>query len=241
MDIPAAMHQRLKPLADYLGRELGRPVSLRLSRDFLKAVDQLAEGSIDIAYLSPIAYVNARRLANARILAGVVTRGKPTFQLMLITRQESPIHTVSDLAGRSFAFGDEAALLQRAVLANAGMQPERLGSYRFLGHFDNVARGVANGDFDAGILKDTAAFQWAGKGLRVFHASPELPPYNIVVSSRMDDALARNIQAALLRLQTATPEHRAIIKALDENYDGFAPASDADYDVVRRLARPFLK
>ena len=31
MDIPAVMHKRLKPLTQYLSKELGRPVSLKLS------------------------------------------------------------------------------------------------------------------------------------------------------------------------------------------------------------------
>ena len=31
MDIPAAMHKRLKPLTEYLSKELGQPVRLKLS------------------------------------------------------------------------------------------------------------------------------------------------------------------------------------------------------------------
>ena len=239
MDIPAVMHQRLKPLAAYLTQELARPVRLRLSADMTKAVNEIAAGNVDIAYFSPGAYVRARAAGNIRILVKTVTRGQQTFRLMLVTRADSGIRTVQDLAGKRFAFGDEAAILQRAVLVNAGIRMEQLGSYRFLGHYDNIARGVANGDFDAGILKDTAAFQWENKGLRVIHTSPELPPYNIAVSRQVDEATGRAIQAALLRLNPANPEHRKVIAALDEGYDGFVAADDADYDVVRELIRPF--
>jgi phosphonate transport system substrate-binding protein len=239
MDIPAAMHQRLKPLASYLTQELGRPISLRLSADMTKAVNEMAAGTVDIGYLSPVAYVNARATGNVRLLAKTVTRGRQTLRLMLVTRVDSKIRSVQDLVGKRFAFGDEAAILQRAVVVNAGIRMEQLGSYQFLGHFDNVARGVANGDFDAGILKDTAAFQWENKGLRILYASPELPPYNISAGPQMDEATSRAIQAALLRLNPAIPEHRTVITALDEGYDGFVAADDADYNIVRKLIRPF--
>lgn len=241
MDIPTAMYQRLKPLADYLTHELGRPVRLHMSPDLSKAIKDVASGNVDIAYLTPIAYVDARSAGNVHILAKTVTQGRNTFRLMLVTRTDSPIHSIQDLAGKRFAFGDEAAILQRAVLVNAGIRLEQLGTYRFLGHFDNIARGVANGDFDAGILKDTTFFQWEKKGLRSFYASPELPPFNIVAGKHVSEPLRLSIQAALLRLNPENPEHRAVIKTLDANYDGFAPATDADYDVVRVLTQPFRK
>ena len=241
MDIPTAMYQRLKPLADYLTHELGRPVRLHMAPDLSKAIKDVASGNVDIAYLTPIAYVDARSAGNVHILAKTVTQGRNTFRLMLVTRTDSPIHSIQDLAGKRFAFGDEAAILQRAVLVNAGIRLEQLASYRFLGHFDNIARGVANGDFDAGILKDTTFFQWEKKGLRSFYASPELPPFNIVAGKHVSEPLRLSIQAALLRLNPENPEHRAVIKTLDANYDGFAPATDADYDVVRVLTQPFRK
>lgn len=239
MDIPAVMHQRLKPLANYLTQELGRPVRLQLSPDLSKAASDVAAGNVDISYLTPIAYVKAHAAGGVHILAKTVTKGRGAFRLMLVVRTDSPIRTVQDLAGKRFAFGDEAALLQRAVVVNAGIRLEQLAGYRFLGHYDNIARGVANGDFDAGILKDTTTFQWEKKGLRAIYASPELPPYNIAVGQQVKEPLRRAIQAALLRLNPANPEHRTVIKAMDENYDGFVPASDADYDVVRVLVKPF--
>jgi len=241
MDIPAVMHQRLKPLSQYLSDALGRTVLIKPAPDLSKAVDEIASGDVDIAYLTPLAYVKAQRAGNVRVVAKTVTKGRDTFKLMIVVRADSPIRSVRELAGKRFALGDPAALLQRAVVVNAGIRLEQLGSYRFLGHYDNIARGILNGDFDAGILKDTTAYQWQQKGLRILHASPDLPPYNIAVSRKLDPATVAAIQSALLRLDAKKPEHAAVIKALDPGYDGFAPASDADYDVVRQLVAPFEK
>ena len=158
---------------------------------------------------------------------------------MIVVRDGSPIKRVQDLKGRTFAFGDKAAILQRAVVVGAGMPLESLGEYKFIGHYDNIAKGVASGDFDAGILKDTMASDWKHKGLRVLHSSPPLPPYNIVASSKVDAKLLKQIRAAFLALDNNNPAHRQVIQALDSEYDGFAPASDADYDVIRKLIAPF--
>ncbi len=129
--------------------------------------------------------------------------------------------------------------MQRAVVVNAGIGLEEFGDYKFIGHDDNIARGVASGDFDAGILKDTMAQAWTTKELRILHASPHLPPYNISVRGDIDEATFKAIEAAFLNLTLANPEHKAIIKALDKRYDGFVATNDMEYDVVRRLTKPF--
>ncbi len=201
----------------------------------------MATGRVDIAYLTPVAYLKAHEKGNVRLVAKTITKGAKSFRLMLVVRDDSPIKTVRDLVGKNFAFGDQAALLQRAVVVNAGIRLEDLGSYQFLGHYDNIARGVANGDFDAGILKDTSAFDWEKKGLRVIHASPRLPPYNIVVSRYVDKRLYYKIKKAFLALNASDPAHLKVLRSLDANYDGFAPTHDAEYDVVRRLVKPFEK
>jgi phosphonate transport system substrate-binding protein len=240
MDIPAVMYQRLRPLANYLEQELGRPVALKPAPDLSKAADEIAGGQVDISYLTPMAYLKAKGKGNVQVIAKIQTKGQDTFRLMLVAREDSPIKSPRDLVGKRFAFGDAAAVLQRAVVVNAGVKLEELGSYRYLGHYDNIARGVANGDFNAGILKDTTAEQWKSKGLKVIHTSPPLPPYNIAVNRALDDATRNKIRAALLKLSSSNPEHAKVLKALDEGYTGFAAASEEDYRLVEEMVAPFL-
>lgn len=241
MDIPAVMHQRLKPLTVYLSKALNRPVSLKLSPNMGAAIMDTAEGHVDLAYLTPVAYLKAHEKGAAQLVAKTVTGGKGSFQLMIVVKEDSPLKTVQDLRGKSFAFGDEKALLQRAAVVGAGMPLKQLSEYRFLGHYDNIARAVMNGDFDAGILKDTMAYKWQGKGLRILYSTPDLPPYNITASKKVDGKLLQQLQQAFLNLKRDNPEHLVIIKALDPKYDGFAPTNDAEYEVVRQLIKPFVK
>jgi len=239
MDIPAEMHRRLTPLTKYLAETLKRPVTLKLSPNMPAAIDEVSKGEVELAYLTPVAYLKARAKGDVQLVAKTVTNKKASFQLMIAVRKDSPIKRVADLKGKTFAFGDKAAILQRAVVVGAGMPLENLGEYRFIGHYDNIAKGIASGDFDAGILKDTTAYDWQDKGLRILYSSPPLPPYNIVASSKVDARLYQQIRRAFLDLDIGNPAHKAVIQALDDDYDGFAPTSDAEYDVVRRLIAPF--
>ncbi len=239
MDIPAEMYRRLAPLTKYLSATLKRPVTLKLSANMSAAIDEVSNGSVELAYLTPVAYIKAQAKGNVQLVAKTLTNKKASFQLMVVVRDDSPIKRIQDLKGKTFAFGDKAAILQRAVVVGAGMPLENLGEYKFIGHYDNIAKGVANGDFDAGILKDTTASDWKNRGLRILHGSSPLPPYNIVASSKVDAKLLKQMRQAFLALDTKNPAHKKVIQALDDEYDGFAPARDSDYDVVRRLIAPF--
>ncbi len=241
MDSPMVMQQRLTPLTSYLSKALGRPVVLRLSTDMPGAINALVSNDVDLAYLTPVAYVNARARGKAQLVVKAVTEGQPSFKLMIVVRQDSPIHKIEDLAGKRFAFGDPAALLQRAVVVGAGMPLERLGSYGFLDHYDNVVRGVLVRDYDAGIVIDSTAHHWQGQGIRILYSSNDLPPYNIAASSHLDSATLAGIREALLRLDPRNPEQKRVIAALGEANTGFASASDAEYEIVRKLIAPFKK
>jgi len=239
MDIPAVMHKRLKPLTQYLSQRLNKPVVLKLSPNMGAAINEAAEGRVDIAYLTPVAYLRAHEKGNAQLVAKTVTKGKASFKLMIVVKENSPIKSVNDLIGKSFAFGDERALLQRATVVGAGIKLNQFKEYRFIGHYDNIARAVMNDDFDAGILKDTMAYKWQGKGLRILHASPALPPYNIVASKNVNKSTLKELKQIFLSLDKNNPDHLKVIKAIDKKYDGFAATSDAEYDVVRKLVAPF--
>lgn len=239
MDIPAVMHKRLKPLTNYLSARLNKTVNLKLSPNMGAAINAAAKAEVDIAYLTPVAYLKAHKKGGVQLIAKTVTKGKASFKLMIVVKENSPIKSIKDLNDKSFAFGDERALLQRAVVVGSGVKLKQFKEYRFIGHYDNIARAVMNDDFDAGILKDTMAYKWEGKGLRILYASPALPPYNIVASKNISKSVLKELRQVFLSLDKKNPEHLKVIKSIDKKYDGFAATSDAEYDVVRKLVKPF--
>ncbi len=238
MDVPAAMVKRLTPLAKYLGSQTGYNVMFRASPNLGSAVEDLGLGHTQLAYLTPVAYIEAHEKYGAAPLVSPLTHGKSTFNLVVAVRQDSPIRAMRDLHGKKFAFGDEKALLQPAVVMGAGIKLEDFASYAYLKHYDNIAKALLNGDFDAGILKDTIAAEFEPLGLRIIHVSPPLASYLFAASNRLSPEVVAQLKAALLALNADTPGNNAVLRDLDPAYDGFAAVEDRDYQVIRKLIAP---
>lgn len=237
MDVPAAMMRRLSPLTHYLAMVLRRPVRMRLSPNLLSATRALAGGRTDIAYLTPVAFLVAHQNAGVRALVTPLTQGRKTFQLYLISRCAGPIRAPRQLLGQRFAFGDPAAVLQRAVALEAGLPFGQLRGH-FLGHYDNIETGVAVGDFAGGIIKDTLAPSARAQGDCVIYRSAPMPGYVFAVRRSLPAAERAALMQAFVGL-TRTGPHAQVLTALDPEYTGFAPVQSAAYRVIRTLIRPW--
>lgn len=241
MDVPAAMVQRLTPLTAYLSKKTDLKISFRASPNLGSAVNELGKDQTQIAYLTPVAYIEAQAKYKVKPLVSPLTHGKSTFNLVIAVHQDSSIQSMADLNGKSFALGDEKALLQRAVVVNGGINIEQFSRVGFLKHYDNIAKALINKDFDAGILKDTLYEKFAKQGLRKIHTSPPLSSYLFAVNEKVPEETVKKLRAAFLALKADSAEGKAVLKELDQGYDGFIVAEDKDYDEVRKLIAPFQK
>lgn len=239
LESPARMHGRFTPLAAYLGRALGRPVELRVALDFSAAVEDLGEGRTQFAYLTPSTYVLARARFGATLLATALRRGKPFQHAVIVCRRDAALRTLADLRGRSFAFGDvnstSSHIVPRAMLLEAGVPVELLGSYEHLGHHDAVATAVLHGEFDAGAVMESVAARYAAEGLIALAQSPPIPEFNICASRDLEDELRARLGAALLALSRKSTDGAAVLDALYPDYTGFVQTADADYDGIRSM------
>jgi phosphonate transport system substrate-binding protein len=239
MDAPEAMARRLVPLTRYLSAKTGYRVTFRASPNLGSAVYDVGSGFTQVAYLTPVAYVDAREKFHVVPLVAPIRDGSSQFHLAIAVHKDSPIRHVGDLRGKKFAFGDEKALLQRAVVVGAGIRLEDLGSYAFLKHYDTIAKAVLRRDFDAGIIKSELVADYRSQGLRSLYESPPLPAYLFAVNAQLPPAIVAKLKKAFLELKGNTPENRTILSSLDQTYDGFTNANDSDYDLVRKLIAPF--
>lgn len=239
MDVPANMVKRLSPLTQYLSQRAGTTITFRASPSMGSAVKEFGNEFTQIAYFTPMAYIEAHAKFGAQPLAAPLTKGASAFNLVIAVAKDSPVRSVGDLKGKSFAFGDEKALLQRAVVVGSGLALTDLSRHAFLNHYDNIAKAVLNGDFDAGVLKDTTFDQYAARGLRSVHVSPPLAGYVFAVGRQVPPEMVKKLRAALLELSLDTAEGRAVLQGLDPGYTGFKAVSDQSYDPIRKLIEPF--
>ena len=166
--------QAYTPLAEYLRGELGIPVQIQIAPDYAVHVQRIGENEVDLAYMGPASYVElVDKYGKKPIIARQYINGIPTFQGKFITRKDSAIHSIADLNGKRFAFGDKGSTMSHLVpqymLIEANVQ---LKTAKFLGSHDNVALGVLTGDYDAGAVKEAIFYKYAARGLKAIATTP---------------------------------------------------------------------
>ncbi|HEX9860346.1 MAG TPA: phosphate/phosphite/phosphonate ABC transporter substrate-binding protein, partial [Nitrospirota bacterium] len=141
LEDPATMKKRFTPLAKYLADKLGVTVEVIPGSDLAATVNDLGAGRTDVCYLSPTTYIEARHKYGADVLVKAVSHGQPSMHSVIVARQGSGIKKLSDLAGRTFAFGDEKSttshLMPRAMLQDAGVSLQDLRAHSYLGRHDS--------------------------------------------------------------------------------------------------------
>ena len=241
MDIPVEMIKRMSALTNHLALSTNLNIRFRPSPNLGSAVEDLGTGQTQIAYLTPVAYIEARKKYGVIPLVAPTTDGRPHFSLVIGVKAGSGINSPAGLKGKRFAFGDEKALLQRAAVESMGLKSSDFSAFAYLKHYDNIAKAVLAGDFDGGILKDSIADEFKSKGLTVVGSTAPLPSYIFAVHPGMPATVRNQLRDALLALNRSTPERAATLEAFDKAYDGFVVVDDPAYDTVRRLIQPFQK
>jgi len=236
-DKPTAMYQKFKPIIDYLQERITQngssaTIEMKIFPSYKAALDALLEGRVDFVRFGPASYIMAKEgNENVRLLVMEHKKNQKRFDGVFIVAKNSPIGSISELKGRSFAFGDKNSTIGRylsqAELVSAGIMSEDLSRYDFLGRHDKVALAVAMGNFDAGVVKENTYKKYAdSKGLKkIGRFSNVTKPW--VVRPGFDDDMFNILQRALLELK----DEKAL-KALKQ--DGFLVAEDSDYDFVRK-------
>ncbi|GAB4490561.1 MAG: hypothetical protein OHK006_23550 [Thermodesulfovibrionales bacterium] len=239
IETPAVMFKRFSPLAEYLSKQLNRRVDLKVAVDFQGAVRDIGQGVTQVCFMTPSTYIEANAKFGVQTLVKALRDGKPYQHSVIVTRADSGIQQIEDLKGKSFAFGDphstSSHIVPRAMLHNAGIEVSDLLYYNYLGHHDDVARAVLNGDFDAGGIMEATAQKFTDLGLRVLKASEDVPEFNFCVNPALDPKTAEALKAALTGLTDATPEGAAVLKSMSEHYTGMVEANDEEYNGIRLM------
>ncbi len=233
------MEIRFTPLARYLEQQLNQPVKIAVAEDFKTALNDFGAGKYDLAYLTPSTYVEAKKRYGARIILKAIRNHMPFYHSVIAVRKGSNIHSIADLKGKRFAFGDEHStssyLIPRSVLARDNIHLSDLAAYEFKGHHDDVAWAVINGEVEAGGLLEPIARNFEAKGLEILATSDEIPEFNLCVRKEIAPELERKLTQALLSLNETVESDRNILQTIEPQYNGFMTATESDYAGVAAM------
>jgi phosphonate transport system substrate-binding protein len=227
-------------LRHYLEGLLGKQVELVVTTDYSSMVEAVRHGRVDLAYFGPLTYVLARSKGNIEAFAGLKKAGSTTYNAVIIGNRAAGITSLSDIAGKDFAFGDPAStsshLIPKSMLLEKGMQAGKDYREHFLGSHDAVAVTVQAGKAQAGGLSKPIFETLVERSIidpkkvAVIAVSRPYPEYPWTMRSDLKADLKEKIRKAFLDLKD-----KEVLKTFKA--DGFGPMSDRDYDVIRDLVQ----
>jgi phosphonate transport system substrate-binding protein len=99
---------RYAPFVDYLTKQLGVPVKLRVANDYAAVIEGQRAGNIQIAYYGPASYSKAY-LTGVKTEPFVTTRnndGAIGYYSVIYVKADSPYKDIQDLKGKTIGFVD---------------------------------------------------------------------------------------------------------------------------------------
>jgi phosphonate transport system substrate-binding protein len=228
------------PLQAYLTKAVGQSVSVEAPGTYKETVAHLADGSYDFACLGALVYIRAH--AKYGVIPLVQRDSDLHYHSVFITGTDSSIHSLRDLKGKKFAFGDidstSAHLMAYRELKQAGIDPETDLKSSYSGSHPATAAMVANGTVDAGAIDETV-FDFLIRGgqldtskVRVFYTSKPYLDYVYVARKHVSESARERFVHALLALQQGIDD--PVLRVL--RAEKFVVADDREYTVTRQIA-----
>jgi phosphonate transport system substrate-binding protein len=230
---PALTAERWNPILHYLTSVTGIPLSLKMGANVDETNAMMARGAFDLMFTNHVFQSEFDGLGY-RVIARWA--GDP-IRTVIAAPADSPIRDLRELEGKAVAFPSKEAFVGYAVPLVA-LRSARVNVVEvFAGNQEGAmaqlkARRVAAAAVNSRFLAQYAERE--GVHFREIYVSEGYPELAIIAHPRLPAATVQQIRAALIGM-AADPAAAPILARV--KFQGFAPASDRDYDGVRRIYR----
>jgi phosphonate transport system substrate-binding protein len=242
-------------MREYL-RDRGLETEYVLYSSYPGLVDALVAGHIDIAWNTPLAYLQARERLGGQCVVLGMRDSDIGFSTVFIARADSPIQSLDDLKGKRFALGSRdsshAAILPVHFLREAGLDPEKdlklvrfdadIGKHGDTGTSEqDVVRAVMEDSADAGSIGKATWDVFVATGsidpstLRVFWTSHGYSHCNFTARVGLAASLAERFTKAIEVMDYNDPRWKWIMNL--EGLTRWMPGSTEGYDELEHEAR----
>ena len=237
-----AMVRQSQAILDIVAKHTGMKIDTFVGSDYNATIEALRAGHVDVALLGPFSYVLATTVAPVEAFAVTVTARsmQPSYQSIIITAKDSPINTLTDLKGKTFAFVDPGStsgfMVPSAAFIKAGITPEKdFKQVMYSGGHDATIVAVGSGKVDAGSVADRIYERGCAKGLadcnklKVIWTSPPIPNDPLLYRKTLSEDMKKKIRDAFFSVKNLAFGEMGTVARFD-------PASDKDYDPLREIA-----
>jgi phosphonate transport system substrate-binding protein len=151
----SGVSERYGPFIDYLSRELGTKVTLRIANDYAAVIEGQRAGNIHIGYYGPASFARARLTGvdTDAFVIDVNSDGTKGYYSVFYVLRQSPYEKIEDLKGKILGLVDPNSTsgnnVPRFKLNDLKINPEQYFSkVQFTGSHENAVLVLAQGTVD---------------------------------------------------------------------------------------------
>ncbi len=252
---------RWTPFVDYLSKQLGTKVTLRVANDYAAVIEGQRAGNIHIAYYGPASFSRARMIGvkTDAFAIDVNSDGSKGYYSVFYVLAKSPYQKIEDLKGKAMGFVDPNSTsgnnMPRFVLNHLGIDPETFFSKTiFAGSHENAVLALAQGTVDVcanwwntiddsnltrmlnkGMLKNADGSPMKKEDFRIILKSELIINSPYAYLSDLPDDLKKTIREAFLN--AAAKDKDAFARLSDGKNRPWEPVANADYDKTIELVK----
>ncbi len=240
--------ERYKDFLEYLSKETGVKVTLRVAADYAAVIEGQRAGQIHIGYYGPTAYARAR-MTGAQITPFVTETAKGGvrgYYAVFYTKANSPYKTIADLKGKNFGLVDPNStsgnVVPRFALDKMGINADTyFGKVVYTGSHVNAVMALQQGTVDAAANwwnseEDSELMRMVTKGMvkkedfQIIFKSDLIPASPVAYLDSLPADLKAKISQAFL--QAHIKNKAAFDKLSDGKNDPFVTVTHKEFEPV---------
>lgn len=221
------------PIAQYLKKETGIDITLKIESSITNFEKVLYSGGYDFAYMNPYHYV----VAHQKKAYQAKVRADKNLVGILVTRKDIDIHTPLDCKNKVFLFPAPNAfaatlLIKYELLKFFNIELNEDGKFLYVNSHDSVYKGVSRGigDVGGGIertfqnLNDKETLN----SLEVLYKTKAYPSHPFAFSSSLKEETIKKISKAILNMPKDLLDKLSIKKMIKTD--------NSQYNIIRDIA-----
>jgi phosphonate transport system substrate-binding protein len=250
---------RFTPFVDYLSRELGTKVTLRVANDYAAVIEGQRAANIHIAYYGPASFSRARLtgVATDAFVIDVNSDGSKGYYSVFYVLARSPYQKIDDLKGKKLGLVDPNSTsgynMPLYTLDKIGISPDSFfAKTQVTGSHENAVLALAQGTVDVaanwwnadddsnltrmltkGMLKNPDGSPMKKEDFRIVLKSELIINAPTALLTSLPPELTTAIRSAFL--EAATRDQAAFQRLSDGKNRPYQPVDNAAYDDTVKL------
>lgn len=246
--------ERYTPWVEYLSKELGVKVTLRIANDYAAVIEGQKAGNIHVANYGPSAYVRAATVTDGGVIPFVTNinaDGSTGYFSVAYTKAGDTATKLEDLKGKNLCLVDPNSTsgnnVPRFAMDKMGIEPEKFfGKVVNAGSHENVITALQQGTCDVGFNwwnseEDSNLMRMVRKNMvkaedfKIVFKSDAIPGSPDAFLATLPEDLRAAIAKAYM--DAPTKDKAAFDRLSDGKWKGFAPVTADTYKVTFELQK----